>query len=112
MCEGTSLRKVLALAASAAVGTALLSCSETRPPANESAAMGAVSYEHRAPVVRAPLAPPVTYASPPTGPVGWNASPRWSAVRGDGCVEVEQDPEGKFKVENCLNEDASQPATP
>ena len=40
---------------------------------------------------------------------GWRASPRWSAVEGDGCIEVEQDgrrqdagrESGRMKVETC-----------
>jgi hypothetical protein len=38
---------------------------------------------------------------------GWRASPRWSAVEGDGCIEVEQngrmqtDESARMKVETC-----------
>lgn len=66
-----------------------------------------MGYGPRAQVDRAPLPPPVGYASPPspinrtpanesTGALpadhrGWRASPRWKAVKGDGCIEVEHD---------------------
>ena len=45
----------------------------------------------------------------------WRASPRWAAVKGEGCIVVEQDPQAKFadqaeaakfRVENCSKEDA------
>ena len=50
--------------------------------------------------------------TPPHGT--WRASPRWAAVKGDGCIVVEQNPESKiaaeaharkFRVENCSQED-------
>jgi len=42
---------------------------------------------------------------------GWRASPRWSAVQGDGCIEVEQDGEASragagargVRIETCSN---------
>ena len=91
------------------------------------------------PVVRAPLSPLVGYASPPPltnspAPLvpyanshnegaepqtsahgGWRASPGWTAVKGDGCIVVEQIPQdkfaakseaAKFRVEKCSKEDA------
>lgn len=39
---------------------------------------------------------------------GWRASPRWSAVQGDGCIEVEQaaqpGPGGRMKIEPCAGQ--------
>lgn len=36
---------------------------------------------------------------------GWRASPRWSAVQGNGCIEVEQDGQpgqrGQMRIEPC-----------
>jgi hypothetical protein len=66
------------------------------------------SYEPRAQIDRAPLPPPEAHASPSTFPnervgsptpeqLGWQASPRWSAVKGDGCIEVEPDPQDPLK---------------
>ena len=92
-------------------------------------------YDPAVPVVRAPLSPPAGYASPgatnspgPLAPYGgspqgaepqtgardeWRASPRWAAVKGDGCIVVEQDLDAaaqaeaaKMKVENCSKDDA------
>ncbi len=44
-------------------------------------------------------------AEPQTTNLGWQASPRWSAIEGDGCVEVE--PGGQTgagtRVRNCAN---------
>jgi hypothetical protein len=44
---------------------------------------------------------------------GWQASPRWAAIKGNGCIEVEQDPRAKsagvkagMKVESCRGHDA------
>jgi len=51
----------------------------------------------------------------------WRASPRWAAVKGDGCIVVEQDLDAaaqaeaaKMKVENCSKDDAEEltPAQP
>lgn len=119
-----------------AVGIALLSCT-AQPSAVHSPTATPMVNEHSAPVVRAPLSPPVGYASPPPLPnsptplapyanspnedaepqtsAHWRASPRWAAVKGEGCIVVEQDPHAKFaaqpeaakyRVENCSKEDA------
>ena len=53
----------------------------------------------------------------------WRASPRWAAVKGDGCIEVDQYPQAKSatqaeaakaRIENCSKEDADElmPAQP
>jgi len=67
------LRKVLRVAAIAAVGTGLLSCSP-RPPAAAEPLPPPVAYAPSSPVVHAPLPPPAgylpppdSYAPPPTG---------------------------------------------
>ena len=117
---GVQLRKVVAVLAAAAVGVSLFSCSEARPPdASRSTAMG---YEPSVPIARTPLTPPGStpgplYADPPLStpyddplpegrqPVGnWNASPRWSAIQGDGCIVVNQAAgagAGNMNVEKC-----------
>jgi hypothetical protein len=132
------MRKILVLMATTAVGMASLSCTAPQPSAVSSATTTPMVNEPSAPVVRAPLSPPAGYASPPPlinsptplapyanspneGPEpqtaahgAWRASPRWAAVKGEGCIVVEQDPkakfgdqeeEGKFRVENCSKED-------
>jgi hypothetical protein len=69
-----------------------------------------MAYEPLAPVVRAPLAPPVGYAStapqtinssPPLAPaanMGWHTSPRWAAILGNDRTVIAQDPQAKFKA--------------
>jgi len=51
----------------------------------------------------------------------WRASPRWAAVKGEGCIVVEQDLDAaaqaeaaKMNVENCSKDDAEDltPAQP
>ena len=43
---------------------------------------------------------------------GWQASPRWAAIKGNGCIEVEPDPPANsaggagMKVESCRGNDA------
>jgi hypothetical protein len=116
-----SVRKVLVVTATTSVGMALLACSGPRPSAVDSATTSPVIYERSARVARAPLSPPVGYASPPrnTTPLApyshsanegadlqaaargeWRASPRWADVKGKGCIVVEQE-----AVENCSKED-------
>jgi hypothetical protein len=112
---------------------ALLSCSALQPSAARSSTSSTV-YEPSAPIARAPLSAPVGYASsspplnaqttsppyasphhatdPETASIGtWRASPRWAAVKGDGCIVVDQESEAageaKFRVGDCLEEDAS-----
>ena len=80
--------------------------------------------ESSAPVVRAPLAAPPGYSSPASlinspksiGDDGsqpqrtmvgeWRASPRWAAVQGDGCIEVQpaEGEAGQVRVENCAKD--------
>jgi hypothetical protein len=105
-----------------AAGLALLSCSEPRAPAQPSTT-GSVGYESAAPVLRAPLAPLQSYEAAPSSPPGetadqvaapgWQASPRWAAIKGNGCIEVEPGPRAKsaggkagMKVETCPGNDA------
>jgi len=102
------LCKVLTIAAAiACIG--LVSCSEARAPdAAQSAAVDSASIA-RAPLSPAPgyaVTPEQSYADPlPQGmqPAGeWRASPRWSAVQGNGCIAVDQDPStGRLAYENC-----------
>ena len=120
------MRKALVLTATMAVGMALLSCSAPEPSKGLSPTTTS-TINPPEPVVRAPLAPLVGYASPqpltnspaPLGPyassnnqgaVGvWRASPSWAAVKGDGCFVVDQTPQSetaKFRVEKCSKEDA------
>ena len=137
--RGSRLRKALAAAVTTAAGIALLSCSAPQPPAVHSST-GSTVHEPSAPISRAPLSPPVGYApSPlvnsemPSASYGaspyeaadpdaarfalWRASPRWAAVKGDGCIVVEQVPgdklaapaeAAKFRVENCSQEDVDE----
>ena len=58
------MRKVLRVAAIAAVGTGLLSCSP-RPPAAAEPLPPPAAYAPSAPVVHAPLPPPAGYLPPP-----------------------------------------------
>jgi hypothetical protein len=141
------MRRVLVVTATTAVGIALLSCTAPQPSAVHSPTTTPMINEPSAPVVRAPLSPPVGYASPPPltksptplapyanspnegaepqpAPHGvWRTSPRWAAVKGEGCIVVEQDPQARFaaqaeaaeaRVENCSKEDADDltPAQP
>ncbi len=40
-----------------------------------------------------------------TATLGWQASPRWSAVEGDGCIEVEPGgPDGQMKIDRCAKQ--------
>jgi hypothetical protein len=133
--------KILVVTAATAIGIALLSCTAPQPPAVDSAKTSQMVYDPAAPVIRAPLSPPAGYASPPSptnsptplAPYGsspneglepqtrareeWRASPRWGAVKGDGCIVVAQDLEAaaqaeaaKMKVENCKKRDIDDPA--
>jgi hypothetical protein len=126
------MRRVLAPMVAAAVGIALASC-EAREPANvQSAAPLPMGTEPLAPITRSSLSPPVGYADPsplnssptplvprPTRPNeeagsvpdGWRASPRWAAVQGNGCIEVQSEA-SKYRVENCSQEAADDPPPP
>jgi hypothetical protein len=60
----------------------------------------------------APYANSANEGAEPQTAAHWRASPRWAAVKGEGCIVVEQDPQAKFaaqaeaaKVENCSKED-------
>jgi len=115
----------------------LISCSE--PAAVYSPASSRMVYEPSARIARAPLPPPVGFTSEagnapkPLVPYGgitdegskpkattpgeWRSSPRWAAVKGQGCIVVEQDIHAKFapaeaakpKVGNCSKNDLGTP---
>ena len=128
--------KALVIMFTMAAGIALPSCSAPQPSAGRATSPAPV-YESSAPVLRAPLSPPAGYV-PPAGTTGsqasllpysnppddaqshaaavgeWRASPRWSAIQGDGCIVVEQDAQSgfvagqsapKFRVETCPKPD-------
>jgi hypothetical protein len=127
------VRKVLIVTATTAVGMGLISCSE--PAAVYSPASNRMVYEPSARIARVPLPPPVGYTSEaghapkPVVPYGgttdegskpkattpgeWRSSPRWAAVKGQGCIVVEQDSHAKVapaeaakpKVGNCSKND-------
>src|SRR5215207_141418 len=77
-----SVRKVLVVTATTSVGMALLACSGPRPSAVDSATTSPVIYERSARVARAPLSPPVGYASPPRNSPTPSASDGHSANEG------------------------------
>jgi hypothetical protein len=135
------LRKFLAIALMAAAGATLAACTDQPHSSANSGAANALAYERPAPVTRAPLAPPSGYGSasaplpplgapygappapapyassaqaeadPQTAALGWQASPRWSAVEGDGCIEVEQGGEGgQMKIDRCAKQQGSEQA--
>ena len=125
------LRKAVIVPLAIAVLIALQSCSAQQPSAAQSSAPTA--FEPHSSVVRAPLSPPIGYAaqgsisnSPiPTSydpssnegaqPEGkWRASPRWSAVQGDGCVVVDYESSvpGHIKVEKCPSNEGLQAQSP
>ena len=58
------------------------------------------------PPAPAPYANSAQYgADPQTAALGWQASPRWSAVEGDGCIEVEQAGDGgQMKIDRCAKQ--------
>jgi hypothetical protein len=119
----SSMRKALTVVAMLAAGAALPSC--TTDHASETAS--APAYERLAHIDRAPLPPPQGYApdttsavpsgsytdfsiangTTETGRLTWRASPRWSAVKGNDCVSVEQNARGEFDVANCSPEGAA-----
>ena len=61
-----------------------------------------LAYEPTAPVTRTPLAPPAGYASARTSmsteQLGWHASPRWAAIKGNGILLEPDDAQAKFKA--------------
>jgi hypothetical protein len=114
-------RKILA-AAAIAVTAALAACNATSSP--ESNAPAPLAYEPPGPVTRAPLSPPEGYASAtasslPTGAgeaerLGWHASPRWAAIKGNGMLVGDgtsgtvpkiADPEARFKAAKAKADD-------
>jgi hypothetical protein len=53
------------------------------------------------------------YADPQTATLGWQASPRWSAVEGDGCIEVEQEGhDGQMKIDRCAQQESGRERAP
>ena len=113
------LERTLVVITTTAFALASLSCSDLRRPAEQPSTTSAMGYEPAGSVARAPLAPPMGYSSPSnesteapmTGLGEWRASPRWAAVGGDGCIEVEpaEDEAGSFRVENCSEDSAVSP---
>jgi hypothetical protein len=112
------VRKALTVVAMLAAGGALPSC--TTDQASETAS--APAFERSAHIDRAPLPPPQGYAPDTTSAVPsgrytdfsresgtaetggrptWRPSPRWSAVKGNDCVSVEQNARGEFDVADC-----------
>ena len=125
------LRRALIVTVATAAGIALQSCSAQQPSSAPSPT-SSTAFEPSSSVVRAPLSPPMGYAAqesfsnapPPTPydpinegpePVGkWRASPRWSAVQGDGCIVVDQhsSAQGNIDVENCPSNEGLEDQTP
>ncbi len=122
------MRKVLVVTPATIVGMALLSCTAPGPPAVHATPTSAMGYEPPAKIARAPLPRPMGYAAPPrpggyaapqtAAQLGWRASPRWNAVKGEGCIVVEQDPQAEFaaqttaakvRVKECSKEDIDGP---
>ena len=125
------MRKVLIVTATTAVGMGLISCSE--PAAVYSPASNRMVYEPSARIARVPLPPPVGYTSEAghapkpvvlgttdegskpkaTTPGEWRSSRRWAAVKGQGCIVVEQGAHANFapaeaakpKIGNCSKND-------
>jgi hypothetical protein len=116
------VRRALSVVAMLAAGAALPSCTTDHAPETASTP----AYERSAHIDRAPLPPPQGYAPDTTsavpsgrytdfsnggpetgGRLTWRASPRWSAVKGNDCVSVEQNARGKFDVANCSREGAN-----
>ena len=138
------MRKILAIAVMASAGAALAACTDQPPSSVNSSSANSLAYERPAPVTRAPLAPPSGYGSsyapppplgapygpppapapyansaqadadPQTAALGWQASPRWSAVEGDGCIEVEPGgADGQMKIDRCAKQSSrAQPLAP
>jgi hypothetical protein len=129
------LHKLFAVTVVASVGATLAACTDQPPSSVNSSTANSLAYERPAPVTRAPLAPPAGYGSsyapapplgapyrsppapapyanpaqyggdPQTAALGWQASPRWSAVEGDGCIEVEQaGQDGQMKIDRCAHQ--------
>jgi hypothetical protein len=113
------LRKALIVTLATAAGIALLSCSAQQPSSVPSST-SSTAFEPYSSVVRAPLSnsPPLTPYDPineGTEPVGtWRASPRWSAVQGDGCIVVDQpsSAQGNIDFENCRSDEVLDDQTP
>jgi hypothetical protein len=83
--------RVIFAAIAIALAGAIASCSQPGPAQQAAAPL---TYESPGPVTRAPLAPPAGYgsASAPAASsneaaqLGWHASPRWSAIQGNGML--------------------------
>jgi hypothetical protein len=75
-----------------------------------------MGYAAQEPFSNSPPQPP--YEDPineGVRPVGkWRASPRWSAVQGDGCIVVDQpsSAQGNIDVENCPSNEGLEDQTP
>jgi len=125
--RASQLRNTFVATLATATGMALLSCSAMQPSTVHSSTNSTV-YEPLAPIVRSSLPAPAGYASasaPPNSKTPspdvfpseaagaeaasfgkWRESPRWAAIKGDGCIVVDQEPAAqtgtaKFRVDNC-----------
>jgi hypothetical protein len=124
--RGSRVDRALVATVTAVAGIALLSCSATQPSAVHSSPNPTV-FEPLAPIARAPLSAPVGFASPspvlssantssyqPAGQGStslgkWQNSPRWAAIKGDGCIVVDRESAAQaqaatLKVTNCSKE--------
>jgi len=130
MASLVQVRTVAIVTLATVAAIALQSCSARQAPSAPSPTTP-MAFEPSSSVVRAPLSPSMGYATqesfssePPTSydpisegyqPVGkWRASPRWSAVQGDGCVVVDQPSSvpGHFDVEKCPSNEEPDDQTP
>jgi hypothetical protein len=123
--RGSQLRQTFVAMLTTATGIALLSCSAAQPSAVNSS-INSTAYEPLAPIARTPLPAPAGYVSASAPPNStspdvfpseaagaeaasfgkWRESPRWAAIKGDGCIVVDQESAAqtgtaKFRVDNC-----------
>ncbi|MGD9502339.1 MAG: hypothetical protein AB7V40_07625 [Methyloceanibacter sp.] len=92
--------------------------SNSAPPAGYGSSYGPpppLGAPYGSPPAPAPYPNPAQYdADAQTAALGWQKSPRWSAVEGDGCIEVEPGgPEGQMRIDRCAKQSGrSQPPAP
>ena len=78
-----------------ALTTLLASCNS--PPSRVATSKAPLAYGPNASIARAPLSPPAGYApsagyasvagsADEAGRLGWHASPRWAAIKGNGML--------------------------
>ena len=123
--------EVLAAIITVALAAALFACSASQSSDGRSS-INSTAYEPPSPVARAPLPSlmdhssstqlsnsenPPSFASSPNSEAmsygAWRASPRWAAIKGDGCVVVDQESgaqagAAKFTVDRCSPKDAGE----